>query len=360
MFSNHFIKIRSFLLFAVSFLSVDTFAQKDSSSKITFSAYGELYYSYDFSEPANHEKSSFLYNHKRHNEINANLLMLKAAYNDKKYRANLALMYGNFPQYNMAAEPSWARNIYEANVGVRLSEKQKIWIYAGIMPSHIGFESAISADCWTLTRSLLAENSPYYEAGIKLSYASKRDKWNFSLLYLNGWQRIQKPDFIQRPSFGMQATYKPNNKFMFNYSNFIGTDKPDSMNAFRHFHNLYLQYEPSEKLGIIAGFDIGSEKINKTKNGIWYSPVFILRHQIKDKFRVAVRGEYYHDQEQIIIFTGIPAGFRTYGVSSNFDVDLSKHIQLRVEGKMLQSRDKIFPNNMSNNYSVTTNLTIKL
>jgi hypothetical protein len=39
---------------------------------------------------------------------------------------------------------------------------------------------------------------------------------------------------------------------------------------------------------------------------------------------------------------------------------LIKHIQLRVEGKMLQSRDKIFPNNMSNNYCVTTNLTIKL
>ncbi|MBK8628485.1 MAG: outer membrane beta-barrel protein [Saprospiraceae bacterium] len=26
---------------------------------------------------------------------------------------------------------------------------------AGIFPSHIGFESAISADNWTLTRSLL-------------------------------------------------------------------------------------------------------------------------------------------------------------------------------------------------------------
>jgi hypothetical protein len=40
------------------------------------------------------------------------------------------------------------------------------------MPSHIGFESVISADCWTLTRSLLAENSPYYETGMRLEATS--------------------------------------------------------------------------------------------------------------------------------------------------------------------------------------------
>jgi hypothetical protein len=355
------IAIRSVFFFAL-FMGLNTngFSQKDSSKKITFSAYGELYYSYDFSNPANHEKSNFLYNHKRHNEINANLIMLKGAYADNKYRANLALMYGNYAQYNLSAEPNWARNIYEANVGVRLSEKQKIWIDAGIMPSHIGFESAISADCWTLTRSLLAENSPYYEAGVKLSYATKKEDWNFSLFYLNGWQRIQKPDFIQKPSFGAQVTYRPTKKLMLNYSNFIGTDKPDSVKSFRHFHNFYLQYEPSEKFGIIAGFDIGSENMKHAPQGTWYSPVLILRHQINNKYRIAVRGEYYQDKNQIIISTGTPEGFRTFGVSSNFDVEVSKNIQFRIEGKMLKSKDNIFPKNSPSNYSLTTNMTIRL
>ena len=148
-------------------------AQTDTLKKLSFSAYGDVYYSYDFSNPQNHEKPNFIYNHKRHNEINLNLLLVKAMYSEKNTRANIGLMAGNYAQYNLSAEPTWAQFIYEANVGVKLSKQQNIWLDAGIMPSHLGFESAISADCWTLTRSLVAESSPYYETGVKLNYTNK-------------------------------------------------------------------------------------------------------------------------------------------------------------------------------------------
>ena len=78
------------------------FAQSDSSKKLSFSAYGELYYSYDFAKPINHEKSDFIYNHKRANEFNVNLLLAKVNYTDKNTRANLALMAGNYAEYNLA------------------------------------------------------------------------------------------------------------------------------------------------------------------------------------------------------------------------------------------------------------------
>ena len=340
-------------------IALNTFSQNDTLKKLNFSAYGELYYSYDFSNPQNHEKSNFLYNHKRHNELNANLILLKANYLDKNYRANLGLMAGNYAQYNLSSEPTWAQFIYEANIGVKLSQKQNIWLDAGIMPSHIGFESAISADCWTLTRSLLAENSPYYETGIKLSYTSKNEKLNLSALYLNGWQKISKPNYIQKPSFGTQINYKLSKKILLNYSTFFGTDKPDSINAIRQFHNFYLQYEPTNKFGIIAGFDIGRDKFNPTTYGTWYSPVLIIKQSINEKTRIAIRGEYYSDPKQIIITTGTTNGFQTFGFSSNLDYDLNDKIKCRIEGKMFQSKDKIFVNEI-NNYSITTNMTIKL
>jgi hypothetical protein len=223
------------ILLYIILITLKVYSQNDSLKKLNFNAYGELYYSYDFSNPQNHEKSNFLYNHKRHNEINVNLILLKATYLDKNYRASLALMAGNYAQYNLSSEPTWAQFINEANVGVKLSQKQNIWLDVGIMPSHIGFESVISADCWTLTRSLLAENSPYYEAGIKLSYTSKNEKLYLSALYLNGWQKIRKPNDSQKPSFGTQINYKLSKKIMFNYSTFLGTDKPDRINAFRNF-----------------------------------------------------------------------------------------------------------------------------
>lgn len=347
------------VLFLLTFFTTTLFAQNDSTKKLTFSAYGEIYYSYDFSKPQNHEKSSFLYTHKRHNEVNANLLLAKVNFQDKKFRANLALMAGNYAQYNLASEPNWAQFINEANIGIKVSKKQNIWIDAGIMPSHIGFESAISADCWTLTRSLLAENSPYYETGIKLSFTSKSEKLNVSVLFLNGWQRIRKPDFIQKPSFGLQATYKPDEKTTFNYSNFLGTDKPDSIHSFRHFHNFYVQFEPTKKFGIITGFDIGKEKVNSNNNEVWYSPVLILKQSINDKTRIALRGEFYNDKEQIIITTGTSNGFQTYGISSNLDYDINDHIRFRIEGKLFHSKDKVFSGNKNNNFSITSNLTVR-
>ena len=347
------------ILLFLTVVSQQVFSQKDTLQKLHFSAYGELYYSYDFANPQNHEKPNFLYNHKRHNELNANLLLVKANYLDKNCRANIGLMAGNYAQYNLSAEPTWAQFIYEANIGVKISKKQNIWLDAGILPSHIGFESAISADCWTLTRSLLAENSPYYETGIKFSYTSKDEKLNIAAFYLNGWQKIRKPDYFQKPSFGTQITYKPSEKIVINYSTFFGSDKPDSINSFRHFHNFYVQYEPTDKFGVIAGFDVGVDKFNLTTYGAWYAPVLIVKHRLNDKTRIALRGEYYSDPKQIVISTDTINGFRTSGISSNLDFDLNDKIRFRVEGKIFHSKDKIFTNS-NNNYSLTTNITIRL
>ena len=83
------------ILLFFTLLSQTTFSQNDTLKKLNFSAFGELYYSYDFSNPQNHEKPNFLYNHKRHNEVNANLLLVKVNYFDTTYRANLGLMAGN-------------------------------------------------------------------------------------------------------------------------------------------------------------------------------------------------------------------------------------------------------------------------
>lgn len=352
--------LKCFLLVFLSLHVTLLIAQNDSSKKWTFSGYGEIYYSYDFSKPQNHEKQNFIYNHKRHNEINANLIVAKASYTDEKTRANLGMMVGNYAQYNLSSEPTWAQFVYEANIGVKLSKKNQLWLDAGIMPSHIGFESAISADCWTITRSILAENSPYYETGVKLGYTNKKENLHLSFLVLNGWQRIKKPDYIQKPSFGMQANYKPKENITLNYSNFIGSDRPDSLRSVRTFHNLYLQYEPNQKIGLLAGFDIGTDKYNAANYGIWYSPVIILRYTLTKKMKIALRGEYYFDKDQIIVTTNTLNGFQVSGVSTNFDYKINDKICWRIEGKMYDAKDKIFYDNRKANFTLTTNITVRL
>ena len=114
-------------------ITKNIFAQTDTLKKITFSGYSEIYYSFDFSNPSNHEKPNFLYNHKRHNELNANLILVKANYFDTNYRATVGLMAGNYAQYNLSSEPNWAQIVYEANIGLKLSKK----IIFGLMQEYL-------------------------------------------------------------------------------------------------------------------------------------------------------------------------------------------------------------------------------
>jgi hypothetical protein len=351
---------RSHLITIFFFQVIVLFAQNDTLKKVSFSGYGELYYSYDFSNPANHEKPHFIYNHKRHNEINSNFILAKANYADKNIRANLGLMAGNYAQYNLSSEPTWSQFIYEANIGITLSKNKRLWLDAGILPSHIGFESAIGADCLTLSRSIAAENSPYYETGLKLGYRNRKENLNLSFLILNGWQRIKKPDYIQLPSIGLQVNYQPGNNLTFNYSNFIGSDKPDSLHSIRTFHNVFLQYLPQKSIGVILGFDLGTDKYNLRDYEIWYSPVLILRYPINDKSFIAIRGEYYFDKHQIIITTNTINGFQVSGVSVNIDHKINENALFRMEGKVYNSKDKIFSSNLKRNFSFTTSVSIKL
>jgi len=346
----------SLLLICLSFL--ESSSQNDSSAHLIFSGYGELYYSFDFAKPTNKEKSNFIYNHKRHNELSINLILIKAKYEYKLLRYNVGIMAGNYAQYNLTSEPTWAQYINEANIGLKLSRKHHVWLDAGVMPSHIGFESAISADCWTLTRSILADNSPYYETGIRISFINKKEKLYVAGLLLNGWQKIKTPAYIKLPAYGLQVTYKPKKNLTFNYSNFLGSDLPDSLQSIRHFHNLYAQIETSKNFGIIVGFDIGSEKVLQNGFKTWLSPVIILRQKTSKHTYLALRGEYYDDKHQVLIHTGTTNGFQTFGVSTNFDVAFDHNLWFRIEGKLYHSKDKIF-NTQHNNYSLTSNLTIR-
>jgi hypothetical protein len=344
-------------------LSMQSIAQESKSSPLTFSGYAEVYYSYDFTKPSDNNRPAFMYSHNRHNEFNLNLGFVKAAYNAEKVRANIAVAAGTYMNANYAAEPGVLKNVYEANAGVKLSKKKNLWLDAGIFSSHIGFESAISKDCWTLTRSILADNSPYYESGAKLTYTSDNSKWVISAMALNGWQRIKRVDGNSLMSFGTQLQYKPNNTTVLNYSTFIGTDKPDSARLMRYFHNLYAIFNINSKLGLTAGFDIGMEQktIGSSDMNTWYAPVLILKYSINDKWAIAARGEYYSDENGVIIGTGTPNGFKTTGFSLNVDYAPASNMLIRVEGRNLNSKDDVFVKESSvtnSNTAVTASVAI--
>lgn len=346
------------IIFSMLMVSGITVSAQDSSanekrSSLIISGYADLYYQFDFNKPADKLRPPFLYNFKRHNEINTNLALLKASYNGKKFRANLGVMAGNYATYNLAAEPEFFRYIYEANIGYRFSEQ--ISVDAGIFPSHIGCESAIAKDNWNLSRSILAENSPYYETGVKFNY-SPNDQWTFSLLGLQGWQNIK--DHNSSKAWGTQIVFTPNEKLIFNSSSFIGNEKPDSAKQVRLFHNFHFTYHISSKLKTLFMLDLGAEKkIDKNGYNKWMGTALLLQYSFAKKFAAAARAEFYRDKNGVIISNYLPAQFESTGLAFNIDFRPTKNFVIRTEMRSLHSTSNIFTRNntpVQSNFSLLT------
>jgi hypothetical protein len=342
-----------YTLITILLLSINSgelFAQSDTvwnqKPIFTVTCFTDVYYVYDFNQPKTNIRQKFLFNHNRHNEFNINLGLIKFQIEHDKYRANFGLQAGTYVSDNYAAEPIALRNISEANIGISLGGRNRLWLDAGILNSHIGFESAVSIENPTLTRSLSAENSPYYLAGIKLSFKPIK-KLELAAFALNGWQRIQRLPGNSLLSFGTQVKYTANKKLKLNWSTFIGTNDPDNIRRMRFFSNLYGIISPSKDLKIIAGIDFGIQQRSKySKNyNTWLTPVLIAQIKLTPHLNTAFRIEYFQDETGIIIPTTTPNGFQTAGASINFDYNPISNLSCRIEGRWLASRNLIFQKN---------------
>lgn len=339
--------IRKITLITLCLIATSLSAQDVNSWEqkpvLKLSGFVDVFYIYDFNTPQNFNRQAFVFNHNRHNAFNLNLGLLKLALEHPKYRTNLALHTGTYVNDNYAAEPGLLKLVSEANIGIALNNKNSLWLDVGILPSHLGFESAVSMDNYTLTRSLIAESSPYFLSGAKLTF-DPTDKWTLAGLLVNGWQRIQPVQGNSLLSLGTQVVYKPTNAVTLNWSTFIGTDDPDTTRRMRYLSNLFGQAKITDKIDLIAGFDIGAQQQLKGSNGydIWFSPILIGQYTVNKNWKMAFRIEYNQDEMGIVIPTGTPNGFQTFGGSINLDYAPTKEVLCRVEARWLNSKDNVF------------------
>ncbi len=342
-------KLRLLFLFVVCLsLRSQLFSQADSVNNepsaappVKITGFVDAYYGYDFNNPSNHEVSApFLYNYRRHNEFNINLGLLSGSYSNNNIRGKIGLMSGTYAQYNYAAEQELLKHVYEANVGVRLAKH--LWMDAGIFASHIGNESAFSIQNPTLTRSIMAENSPYYQTGAKLTYDAGK-KWLFSLLILNGWQNIQETAGNSNKPVCTQITFRPSKNVEMNYSTFIGNEKPDSARQMRYFNHFYITAHLTKKLYLSFAADNGIQMhVHSSKYDNWFTSSLILKGKFSTKFSTSLRGELYNDQRQVIVTTGTPHGLDVYGASVNFDFAPYDGALIRLEAKQFMAKEKVF------------------
>ena len=342
-----FRKIFTFLALA-SLLTAQT-------PELKLSGFVDAFYSYDTNTPNTSKRQEFLFNHNRHNEFNLNLALLKVSIEESKYRANVALQAGTYPLDNY---PSGYENLHEANAGVSLNADNSLWLDAGIFSSHLGFESAISMDNYTLTRSLAAESSPYFLTGAKLTYTPSLEL-EMALVVSNGWQTIEKTDPNTKPAIGTQLLYTPNNTIRLNWSTFIG-EADELQRRLRLFNNIYGEFMASEKLSLIAGFDIGALEHLHGSNSydIWHISSLLAKYSFTQEYAMGARLEYVSDKDGAVI-AGNGFGMNTFGASTNFDYLLQNNVALRSELRWLQDKNAAYKEYAKENLALTASLAIK-
>ena len=309
--------------------------------KPVFFGYVGVYYGYDFNNPAGLTRPGFIYSENLHNQIAVNIALLGARYTSERLRGTFAIQTGTYPDANYAAEPAIFKNIYEAWGGVRVAKN--LWLDAGIFLSHIGLEGPISRDDLTLTRSIMADNSPYYEAGAKLTYDQGK-KWLFSALVLNGWQVIR--DRNQNEAVGSQIQFRPSSKWLLNSSTFVGEgyNQPDSVGRqLRYFHDFYVTYDPSKKWKLAAAFDAGVQGRAHNAGGYdyWQGGTLIVRRRLWERAGLVGRVEYFRDPAGVLTPTRA-GGLNTVGYSLGFDYLPVPRVILRAEAKQFVDRNEVF------------------
>jgi hypothetical protein len=330
-------------------LSQDTSELK--KSKLTFSGYADLYYQYDFNKPADGLRPPFIYNFKKHDQLNVNLALLKAAFESNKLKASLGIMAGNYATYNLTTEPEFFQYIYQADIGYFFSDKFSV--NAGIFPSHLGCESAIAKDNWNLSRGLLAENSPYYETGIRFNY-QPNEKWALSILGLNGWQHIK--DNNSSKAIGTHIVFKPNEKLVFNSCTFIGNEKPDSAKQTRLFHDFYFTYFISSKFRTILQLDLGAErKPDQSGYHSWIGSALLMQYSFTKKLAAAGRIEFFRDPDGVIVSNYQPLTYQTTGLALGLDYYPFRFMSLRTEIRLLNSTEEIY---LRNNQPVNSSFSL--
>ncbi len=315
------------------------FSQINKDS-IHFSGYTEIYFAQDQHNWNDHQRPDFLYSHTSTNHFALNTAVIDFKYSSERVKTQLSLVEGTYANKVTSAEPIGFGALYVGNISYKLSGSRNFWLQAGIFPSHIGIETAIGFSNLSLSRSLAAENSPYYESGVALQYTSKNEKWYASALLLNGWQTMTLIASQTSPGLGMQLQYKPNNKFVLNYSNYIGDVRVADSTQARFYQDVYADIQVKEKLHIQAQVDYAVQStLGKSYNKNWSTGFIGVAYAINEKLTAVGRGEWMSDPSSLVVLSNTN---QMWGYSFNFNYKLDDHLMFRAEYRNLNSKVNAF------------------
>lgn len=314
----------------------------EDSVVVSWAASADIFYSSSFNRPPAHERA-YTTQPARNGEFGLNLGYLALAVSGPEYRGRVAIQEGWFTRANYVGADSAWRNIQEATAGFRITDG--LWLDAGIMFSHIGYESMIGRDNLTLSRSFTADNTPYYSTGASLAWTISNDV-TITGLVLNGWQQIV--DVNEELALGTRVLVKTSPLLTLNWSTFIGNEQPRGSAALLRFHNnVWAEWKPADDWIVVFMGDVCTQETTADTTSIQWGAGVTAAYSLSKVFRLATRVEHYSDVENMFIVTPDGAPFQTTAASLNLDYRPNNVVLVRGEIRTMFASNAVFPSNNS-------------
>ena len=306
-------------------------AQAAAAEPAAFQLHGsvDVYYALNTNRPF--DGASFLpgtgTTARRAGELNLNAAALDLALDPCPAGFHLTLGFGSGMDVVHSGEPAGSaigreiwRSVYQATVSWKAPVGSGLLLEAGIYPSHIGFESFFSKDNWNYTRGWIGEFSPYYQAGVKASYAFD-EHWSAQIHFLNGWQLIG--DDNRAKAVGTQIAWG-SERATVAFNTFAGPELPGDDSHWRLFGDLTAQVKATSWLSLGATGDVGWQDRPQSP-ALWHAAALFARAALSPFATVAVRAEYYDDRDGF--FSGASQVLR----EGTFTLELRPAAQLIVK-----------------------------
>lgn len=271
-------------------------------------------------------------------QLALNVAALDISRDAKPFGFHLTLVGGDSADVVHAGEPHPhrhpIRNVYQASISYNASLGKGLLLEAGVYPSHIGFEGFFTKDNWNYTRNWLGELSPYYQTGIKGSYAWN-EHWSGRVDVLRGWQLIG--DNNSAPSFGTQIAFS-GTRLSASLNTFAGPELANDNSHLRTLADIVATYKMTSRLTLGASLDRGRQDYASDPAATWLGVAAYGRYSLNDRTAFAARLDRFRDPH-----AGISGFAQTLtGATLTYEVHRYPHLILKFEGRRDHSTAPVF------------------
>lgn len=281
-------------------------------------AVADGYYAYHDTSPGQGGSATLMSTANRHNEFAINLAAVGGRLEHAKLTGTVVLQAGTSVDAlyeGSRGNPEVWKHIQLANVGWKTGD---FHLEAGVLPSLVGRESFVSTDNWNYTRAIIADSTPYYVTGARLTWRAM-PTLSLAATIFNGWDTYG--DRNKNKSGQLRAVWTPSDKLTVESSTLAGSEQvpvEGQKTTYRVFEDLVLSFHLSDKLAFALEGWVGSELEYRVenplegdvkqaafvKNPLFYGGALWAKYQFGDTVYLAARAEGLNDEAGVITGKG--------------------------------------------------------